>query len=73
MADYNGTEDGKVAGHGPFWAAARAVGDGIFSCPARRTARAFAAAGPSQGPWLYFFNHTLAALQVLLGTGADLL
>jgi len=39
-----GTEDGKVAGHGGFWAAVRAFGDGLMSCPARRTAAAFAAA-----------------------------
>jgi hypothetical protein len=76
-----------VPGHGGFWAAARAVGDGIFTCPARRTARTFASAYQADhaaaaatatatanennnnnngsipgGPFLYFFNHTLALL-----------
>ena len=40
----------------------------MFTCPARATARALAAANQpagGQGPFLYFFNHTLAALQAL--------
>jgi hypothetical protein len=64
------------------------VGDGIFTCPARRTARTFASAYQADhaaaaaatangnennnnngsipgGPFLYFFNHTLALLTSL--------
>lgn len=79
-AMYNGSEDGKVPGHGAFWACARAVGDGLFTCPARRTARAFAnshaataaarsgeedgSEGEAASQWLYFFNHTLDLLDI---------
>ena len=41
------------------------VGDAMFTCPARTTARALASGDPKHGPFLYFFNHTLAALQAL--------
>jgi carboxylesterase type B len=58
-ADYNGTEDGKKAGHGGFWATVRAIGDAVFSCPARRTARAFS---QSTSTYVYFYNHTLALI-----------
>jgi len=65
-----------VSGHGGYWSVARAVGDGFFTCPARRTARTMANAyqassGSSNndetspgGPYLYFFNHTPAVLVV---------
>mmetsp|Transcript_32161 Transcript_32161/g.37796 ORF Transcript_32161/g.37796 Transcript_32161/m.37796 type:complete len:587 (+) Transcript_32161:3-1763(+) len=58
-ADYNGTEDGKVAGHGGYWATVRGIGDAVFSCPARRTARAFS---QTSGAFVYFYNHTLALI-----------
>lgn len=62
-AAYNGSADGKVPGHGGYWAAVRVIGDGIMSCPARRAVRAFSSVQPST--YLYFFNHTPALLYLL--------
>ena len=53
--------DGKPGGHGPFYASSRALGDAVFSCPARETARGWASWSNS---YVYFFNHTLRVLKV---------
>jgi len=58
---YNEAFENKKGGHGGFWAAARACGDGFFTCPARRTARGFANKSKA---YLYFFNHTLDILRL---------
>jgi hypothetical protein len=52
-------QDGKEAGHGAYWATARWVGDGFFTCPARQTAASFSQAS---GSYQYFFNHTIELL-----------
>ena len=55
--------DGKWPGHGPYWAAARAFGDGFFTCPARRTVRQWASSNRTKA-FLYFFNESLSVLDV---------
>jgi len=65
-AYYNdsGIEGKGVSGHGPYYASSRAFGDAVFSCPARQVARAWSKIEAGEPAYVYFFNHTVHALQV---------
>jgi len=63
---YNATKDATAA----FWALAAILGDGLMTCPARRSARILGQdAARKSGTWRYFFQHELSLLRTIEAVG----